>query len=128
MPRLRFPVYYPELSNRHVLVSEFVKGQTLEQGIESSSLEWDDLLELFRIHGAFMFGIGIFHGDLHPGNCIMDPNGNFVFIDNGAICEAPRKVSKSLFNFFSIIYLQMTKTWPLNLSFLLQREDQDQMK
>jgi len=100
MPRLRFPEYYPDLSNRHVLVSELVKGQTLEQGIESSSLEWDDLLELFRIHGAFMFGIGTFHGDLHPGNCIMDPDGNFVFIDNGAICEAPRKVSKSLFNFF----------------------------
>ena len=100
MPRLRFPKYYPDLSNRHVLVSELVKGQTLEQGIESSSLEWDDLLELFRIHGAFMFGIGTFHGDLHPGNCIMDPDGNFVFIDNGAICKAPRKVSKSLFNFF----------------------------
>ena len=100
MPRLRFPKYYPELSNRHVLVSELVKGKTLEQGIESSSLEWDDLLELFRIHGAFMFGIGTFHGDLHPGNCILDPDGNFVFIDNGAICMAPRKVSKSLFNFF----------------------------
>ena len=100
MPRLRFPKYYPELSNRHVLVSELVDGQTLEQGIVNSSLLWEDLLELFRIHGAFMFGVGTFHGDLHPGNCIIDSEGNFVFIDNGAICEAPRKVSKSLFNFF----------------------------
>ena len=100
MPRLRFPEYYPEISNRHVLVSELVKGQTLEQGIVNSSLKWEDLLELFRIHGAYMFGIGTFHGDLHPGNCILDNDGNFVFIDNGAICEAPRKVSKSLFNFF----------------------------
>ena len=100
MKRLRFPKYYPELSNRHVLVSELIDGQTLEQGIIKSNLAWEDLLELFRIHGAFMFGVGTFHGDLHPGNCILDKQGNFVFIDNGAICEAPRKVSNSLFNFF----------------------------
>ena len=100
MERLRFPKYYPELSNRHVLVSELIDGQTLEQGIIKSNLAWEDLLELFRIHGAFMFGVGTFHGDLHPGNCILDKQGNFVFIDNGAICEAPRKVSNSLFNFF----------------------------
>ena len=100
MKRLRFPKYYPELSNRHVLVSEHIDGQTLEQGIIKSNLAWEDLLELFRIHGAFMFGVGTFHGDLHPGNCILDKQGNFVFIDNGAICEAPRKVSNSLFNFF----------------------------
>ena len=100
MPRLRFPKYYPEMSNRHVLVSELVSGDTLEQGIEKSSLKWTDLLELFRIHGAYMFGVGTFHGDLHPGNCILDSGGNFVFIDNGAICETPRKVSESLFNFF----------------------------
>ena len=100
MPRLRFPKYYPEMSNRHVLVSELVSGDTLEQGIEKSSLKWTDLLELFRIHGAYMFGVGTFHGDLHPGNCILDSGGNFVFIDNGAICETPRKVRESLFNFF----------------------------
>ncbi len=100
MKRLRFPKYYPELSNRHVLVSELIDGQTLEQGIIKSNLAWEDLLELFRIHGAFMFGVGTFHGDLHPGHCILDKQGNFVFIDNGAICEAPRKVSNSLFNFF----------------------------
>ena len=100
MPRLRFPRYYPEISNRHVLVSELVTGDTLEQGIEKSSLQWDALLELFRIHGAYMFGVGTFHGDLHPGNCILDLDGNFVFIDNGAICDTPRKVSESLFNFF----------------------------
>ena len=46
-----------------------------------------------------MFGVGTFHGDLHlqlhPTN-----KGNSALIDNGAICEAPRKVSNSLFNFF----------------------------
>ena len=89
MPKLRFPKYYPEMSNEHVLVSEFVRGKTLEECINDESLPWNFLIELFRIHGAYMFGIGTFHGDLHPGNCIIDEDGCFVFIDNGAICEAP---------------------------------------
>ncbi len=100
MPRLRFPKYYPDLSNEHVLVSEFVDGKTLEECIEDKSLAWDYLIELFRIHGAYMFGVGTFHGDLHPGNCIVDDEGNFVFIDNGAVCEAPKNVSVPLFKFF----------------------------
>ena len=99
-PKLRFPKYYPKLSNENVLVSEFIEGISLEEGIENKSLKWSTLLELFRIHGAYLFGIGTFHGDLHPGNCIIDKEGRFVFIDNGAICHAPSFVNRSLFNFF----------------------------
>ena len=99
-PKLRFPKYYPKLSNENVLVSEFIEGISLEEGIENKSLEWSTLLELFRIHGAYLFGIGTFHGDLHPGNCIIDKEGRFVFIDNGAICHAPSFVNRSLFSFF----------------------------
>ena len=45
---------------------EHIKAPTLESRLSSQDLSWDDLLQLFRIHGAFMFGIGTFHGDLHP--------------------------------------------------------------
>jgi ubiquinone biosynthesis protein len=100
MPMLRFPKYYPELSNEHVLVSEYIDGKSLEELIESNELEWGKLLDLFRIHGAYLFGIGTFHGDLHPGNCFVDNSGNFVFIDNASICHAPDSVSRSLFEFF----------------------------
>ncbi len=106
MPKLRFPKYYSDISNEHVLVSEFVKGRTLEECINESSLPWSYLIELFRIHGAFMFGVGTFHGDLHPGNCIIDDSGCFVFIDNGAICETPRSVSLPLFEFFECLSKQ----------------------
>jgi len=103
MPRLRFPKYFPELSNKHVLVSEYVEGKTLEECIDDGSLQWDYLIQLFRIQGAYMFGVGTFHGDLHPGNCIVDKNQRFVFIDNGAICESPRSVSRPLFRFFECL-------------------------
>ncbi len=100
MPLLKFPKYWPELSNEHVLVSEYIEGSSLEEEMNKGSLQWETLLELFRIHGAFLFGIGTFHGDLHPGNCLINAQGQFVFIDNGAICHAPRKVNLALFNFF----------------------------
>ena len=49
MPKLRFPKYYPEMSNEHVLVSEFVRGKTLEECINDESLPWDYLI-LSLIH------------------------------------------------------------------------------
>ena len=100
MPKLKFPKIWEDLSNEHVLVVEEITSPTLESHLNSESLEWDDLLQLFRIHGAFMFGLGVFHGDLHPGNAMMDKDKNFIFIDTGAICEAPNHVRKALFGFF----------------------------
>ena len=100
MPLLKFPKIWPELSNQHVLVMEHIKAPTLESRLSDQSLSWDNLLQLFRIHGAFMFGIGTFHGDLHPGNAMVDENGMFTFIDTGAISHAPDSVRSALFGFF----------------------------
>jgi ubiquinone biosynthesis protein len=100
MPKLSFPKIWNDLSNENVLVVEEVTAPTLESHLNAGTLEWDDMLQLFRIHGAFMFGLGVFHGDLHPGNAMMDDNKNFIFIDTGAICEAPNHVRKALFGFF----------------------------
>lgn len=100
MPKLKFPKIWSDLSNEHVLVAEEITAPTLESHLKSKTLEWDDMLQLFRIHGAFMFGMGFFHGDLHPGNAMMDEDNNFIFIDTGAICEAPSHVRKALFGFF----------------------------
>ena len=100
MPKLKFPKIWKELSNENVLVMEEVKHPTLESHLNSGTMEWNDLLELFRIHGAYMFGMGVFHGDLHPGNAMMSDNKEFIFIDTGAICEAPEHVRNALFGFF----------------------------
>lgn len=100
MPKLRFPTMWRELSNEHVLVMEEITHPTLEDHLEGGTLTWPDMLELFRIHGAFMFGLGTFHGDLHPGNAMMADNGDFYFIDTGAICNAPPHVRSALFGFF----------------------------
>lgn len=100
MPKLKFPKMWESLSNEHILVMEEITHPTLEDHLEAGTLTWPDMLQLFRIHGAFMFGLGTFHGDLHPGNAMMDDEGNFFFIDTGAICDAPEHVRNALFGFF----------------------------
>jgi ubiquinone biosynthesis protein len=100
MPKLKFPKMWDDLSNEHILVMEEITHPTLEDHLENGTLTWPDMLELFRIHGAFMFGIGTFHGDLHPGNAMMAADGSFYFIDTGAICNAPQHVRNALFGFF----------------------------
>ena len=100
MPKLQFPKIWKELSNENLLVMEEITHPTLESHLNSNTMEWDDLLQLFRIHGAYMFGMGVFHGDLHPGNAMMTDDKDFIFIDTGAICEAPEHVRKALFGFF----------------------------
>jgi len=100
MPKLHFPKMWEDISNEKVLVVEEIRHPTLEQHLSKGTLTWPNLLELFRIHGAFMFGLGTFHGDLHPGNAMMDDDGNFYFIDTGAISQAPPKVRNALFGFF----------------------------
>ena len=98
--KLSFPKMYPDLSNSNILVMEKINAPTLQTHLEQETFSWKDMLELFRIHGAFMFGLGRFHGDLHPGNSMLSKNGMFTFIDNGAICESPKNVRESLFYFF----------------------------
>ena len=56
MPKLKFPTMWENLSNERVLVIEEITHPTLEDHLEAGTLTWPDMLELFRVHGAFMFG------------------------------------------------------------------------
>lgn len=93
---LRFPEYFTELSSRHFLVTEFIDGPTLSELINAGRLTYETLLELFRIHGYFLFVRGEFHGDLHPGNVIFR-DGQFWFLDNASVETIPPQTSRGLF-------------------------------
>jgi ubiquinone biosynthesis protein len=96
---IKFPKYYKELSNEYILVSEFINYPTIDELLEQKKLKYTTLLELFRIHGFYMFIAGKFHGDLHPGNIIVK-NNDFYFIDNGSNAIVEEKIRIGLFNFF----------------------------
>ena len=63
-------------------------------------MPYDQLLELFHIHGFYMFVSGTFHGDIHPGNIIYK-DGNIYFVDTSAISHTGPKIRRGLFDFFT---------------------------
>lgn len=98
LSRLRFPKIFEELSSENVLVSEFIEGPTADDLLTSRRMPFDDILEIFHIHGFYIFIIGTFHGDLHPGNLIVKDK-LFYFIDTGAISQVGKKIQTGLFEF-----------------------------
>ncbi len=102
LAKLQFPKIYRSLSDTRLMVSEFVDGPTLDELLESNQLEYESLLDLFQIHGFFLFCTGTFHGDIHPGNIILK-DGSLYFLDTGAISQVPDAMRQGLFHFFDAI-------------------------
>jgi ubiquinone biosynthesis protein len=98
---LKFPKIYRELSSENIMVSEYIRGKTFDE-ILDNEMKYSDLLLLFKIHGFFMFSIGTFHGDIHPGNLMIN-NGKIYFIDTGAIGHVSKRLSSGLLHFFEAL-------------------------
>lgn len=105
LSRLYFPKIHRELSGERYMVTEFVDGKTFDELLTEQKMSYDDLLDLFHIHGFFVFCIGTFHGDIHPGNIIRMPDGKFAFIDTGAISHVGERMRLGLFDFFDALSL-----------------------
>ena len=102
LAHLKFPRYLDQFSTSRFLVSEFIEGETIAQHLDRGSLPYEALLELFHIHGYFLFVRGEFHGDLHPGNVIWKDN-KFWFLDNANIETVPRKFARALFEMLVLL-------------------------
>jgi ubiquinone biosynthesis protein len=85
LKNLHFPEVYPQISSRQVLVSEFIPYPSLNEWLDRGEFPYEAMLELFRIHGWFLFFQGTFHGDLHPGNVLWAPGRGFWFLDNATV-------------------------------------------
>lgn len=100
--KLKFPEYFRGLSNDRLLVSGFVEGRTLNDWLDAGELPYEALLDLFRIHGYFLFIRGEFHGDLHPGNVIWH-DGDFWFLDNANIETVPPEFGRGIFRMLVLL-------------------------
>ncbi len=99
---LAFPEIYGDLSTSDVMVSEFVEGKSFDELLDQGDLPYEVLLELFRVHGFFLFKVGTFHGDIHPGNVILGGD-KIYFVDTGAISRASQRLSGGLLDFFDAL-------------------------
>jgi predicted unusual protein kinase regulating ubiquinone biosynthesis (AarF/ABC1/UbiB family) len=86
-PRIRVPMYYPELSNDRVLSMEWIDGRLLPEFISKSTAEerqqigqelWDFFCYQLKI-------AGFVHADPHPGNFMVDTEQRLVLLDFGCM-------------------------------------------
>ncbi len=99
---LAFPEVHRGLSGEMILVTDFIEGKTIDELLEEGSLPYRQLLKLFSIHGFFIFGPGVFHGDIHPGNIILQGEKLYL-VDTGALSRVGNKIRRGLFRFFEAL-------------------------
>ena len=102
LSRLAFARVHEPLCNENVMVSEFIPGRSFDELLETGELGYERLLELFHIHGFYMFCVGTFHGDMHPGNVLLSGE-KLCFIDTGYIGHVGPKIRRGLFEFFAAL-------------------------
>ena len=85
---LHIPKIYWELSNKRVLTLEKIKGHKLihKETLENPKLDHHQLaLDNTNLFLEQVFVFGLFHGDPHPGNIFITPEGKIAYIDFGVV-------------------------------------------
>lgn len=101
---LRFPMYYTNLSSEKILTMDWMEGEHLsefslhntdrDKGDQLGQALWD--FYMFQIHELRQV-----HADPHPGNFLIDKEGNLMPIDFGCIKKVPDE--------FYIPYFELAK-------------------
>ena len=87
-PALYVPEVIWEITSSRYLTTEFVKGRKLSAELfRSFSPEERERLARRFVHivNRTVFELGVFHGDLHPGNIFLLDGGRFAFVDFGIV-------------------------------------------
>ncbi len=104
---VRIPTLYPDLSTDRVLTMEFIEGRTItavRRDGETDAVD-DALRIVLRSFLRQLVIDGVFHADLHPGNVIIDADGDPVLIDFGSVGRLDRELLRTVQD-LTIAFLQ----------------------
>lgn len=91
-PDVVVPRVYPELCGENVLVLEYLEGIPVAR-TEAVVAAGHKLSEVARkigaLYGSMIFEHDFFHGDPHPGNLLVLPDGRIGLLDFGLCKELP---------------------------------------
>lgn len=88
---IHIPRFYPALSGRTVLVMERIHGRRITERISDPARSAKIIERLVEVAFEHVFVDGLFHGDPHPGNLLVDDDDNLCFIDFGLVGHVPRE-------------------------------------
>ncbi|MDH5671139.1 MAG: AarF/ABC1/UbiB kinase family protein [Myxococcales bacterium] len=98
-PRVRIPEVKRELSSRRLLVLEYLEGVPLtnSEALGSSGVDGRAFAErIATLFAEMIFEQGFFHGDPHPGNLLLLPDGVVGLLDFGLAKELPEAFGPSM--------------------------------
>ncbi len=98
-PRVLFPVPVRELSTSRVLTTTFVEGKKLTDlaGLDAMGIDKKELASrLVRVYCQMIFVDGIYHADPHPGNILVNADGDLVLLDFGAVAELSQPMREGI--------------------------------
>lgn len=111
-PRLHLPVTHPELSTRRILTMEFIDGfkVTNREKLAEHGISGQHIAEAgTQIFIRSIFEHGFFHGDPHPGNFFILPDGRIALIDFGMMGSVDRDTIDDLLSFLVALLLSDTE-------------------
>ena len=88
-----------ELSTSRVLTTTFVEGKKLTDlaGLDAMGIDKKELAgRLVRVYCQMIFVDGIYHADPHPGNILVNSDGDFVLLDFGAVAELSQPMREGI--------------------------------
>jgi predicted unusual protein kinase regulating ubiquinone biosynthesis (AarF/ABC1/UbiB family) len=98
-PRVLFPVPVRELSTSRVLTTTFVEGKKLTDiaGLDAMGIDKKELASrLVRVYCQMIFVDGIYHADPHPGNILVNAQGDLVLLDFGAVAKLSQPMREGI--------------------------------
>jgi ubiquinone biosynthesis protein len=110
IPGARLPVVYSDYSTGRVLTMEYIDGIKINDiaAIEAASFDKRTLAEsALRATLKQILIDGFFHGDLHPGNILVNrSDGTIVYLDVGMVGEISLRQRASLINLLMVMQQQ----------------------
>ncbi len=113
------PKVFPQWSTRRMLVMELVRGVPLSQKTQELA---DDGPEARKLAHAIMeatyrqvFEFGLFHGDPHPGNLLVDDDNRLVFLDFGVTGMLTGAMQDTIINAFTSMVFRDAETLALTV-------------
>jgi len=98
------PKLYKKYSNQGVIVMEYIKAPSLYRLMQENKIDphfkekvTTNLVHLFYLQN---FEFGVFHGDPHPGNILIFPDGRIGLLDFGIIGYFEPNTKQAILNLF----------------------------
>ena len=93
-PNYKVPKIYWELTSKKMLVLEYIKGIRIDDinALKKANHNIKKITEIgIEVFFLQVFRDGFFHGDMHPGNILINPKGVLVPIDFGIMGRLSNK-------------------------------------